>query len=118
LDFVQEIVENFSNWSIFGRLADSLFFKTARNMGSQILMKGVSNYIAGHISQGGLKFATQISPLLNLHYLYFQLLFFHFLFFLISMIDYLTMLLDLQNKNLNYLSNMKLLWIWPLNSTI
>jgi hypothetical protein len=30
-------------------------------------MKEVSNYIAGHISQGGLKFATQISPLLN-HY--------------------------------------------------
>jgi hypothetical protein len=29
-------------------------------------MKEVSNYIAGHISQGGLKFATQISPLLNL----------------------------------------------------
>jgi len=48
LDFVQEIVEKFSNWSIFGRLADSLFFKMARNMGPQILMKEVSNYIAGH----------------------------------------------------------------------
>jgi hypothetical protein len=61
LDFVQEIVEKLSNWSIFGRLAYSLFFKTACNMGPQIL----SNYIASHISQGGLKFATQISPLLN-----------------------------------------------------
>jgi hypothetical protein len=65
LDFVQEIVEKFSYWCIFGRLADSLFFQTARNMGPQILMEEVSNNIAGHISQGGLKFATQISPLLN-----------------------------------------------------
>jgi hypothetical protein len=65
LDFVQEIVEKISNLSIFGRLADSLFFKTARNIGPQILIEEVSNYIAGHISQGGLKFATQISPLLN-----------------------------------------------------
>jgi hypothetical protein len=48
LDFVQEIVEIFSNWSIFGRLADSLFFKTARNMGPQILIKEGSNFIAGH----------------------------------------------------------------------
>jgi hypothetical protein len=48
LDFVQEIVEKFSNWSIFGRLADSLFFETASNMGSQILVKEVSNYIAGY----------------------------------------------------------------------
>jgi hypothetical protein len=48
LDFVQEIAENFSNWSIFGQLADSLFFKTARNMGPKILLKEVSNYIAGH----------------------------------------------------------------------
>jgi hypothetical protein len=31
-------------------------------------MKEVSNYIAGHISQGGLKFATQILPLLNCYY--------------------------------------------------
>jgi hypothetical protein len=36
-------------------------------MGPQILMKEVSNYIAGHISQGGLKFAAQILPLLNLN---------------------------------------------------
>jgi hypothetical protein len=48
LDFVQEIVEKISNWSIFGGLADSLFFKMARNMGPQILMKEVSNNIAGH----------------------------------------------------------------------
>jgi hypothetical protein len=53
LDFVQEIVEKFSNWSIFGRLADSLFFKKACNMGPQILMKEVSNYIAGHKYAGG-----------------------------------------------------------------
>jgi hypothetical protein len=37
-------------------------------MGPQILMKEVSNYIAGHISQGGLKFTTQISPLLNYNF--------------------------------------------------
>jgi hypothetical protein len=47
LDFVQEFVEKFSNWSIFGRLADSLFFKMARNMGPQIIMIEVSNYTAG-----------------------------------------------------------------------
>ena len=55
----------FSNLSIFGRLADSLFFKAAQNMDHQIVMKVVCNYIGGHTqSQGGLKFATQISPLL------------------------------------------------------
>jgi hypothetical protein len=59
LDFVHEIVEKFSNQSIQGRLADPPFFKTARNMGPQILMKEVSNYIAGHkYRRGGLKFAT------------------------------------------------------------
>ena len=48
LDFVQCMIKMFSNWSILGRLADPLFFKTADNMGPQILMKEVSNYIAGH----------------------------------------------------------------------
>jgi hypothetical protein len=33
----KKIVEKFSNWSIFGRLADTLFFKRARNMGHPII---------------------------------------------------------------------------------
>ena len=38
------IVEHFSNWSILGWLADLLFFKTARNMGPQIIMMAMFSF--------------------------------------------------------------------------
>ena len=47
MDFVQYMIDKFSNLSILGRLAEPLLFKTACNMGPKILMIEVFNYIAG-----------------------------------------------------------------------